>query len=79
MIAPNKHTEIQTSIPYMAGLILQQISNGKSINYDDLKAYVEYVVGKNVGDAFDYALCFLFLLNRICYNSTSDTFTLISK
>lgn len=74
MIAPDKHTSIGTSVPYIAALALKQISASGVISYDDLKKYLVKQVGKGIGDNFEYALSFLFLLDRISYNRESDVF-----
>lgn len=76
MIAPNKHTNIKTSVPYIAGLTLKEVTNSGIIQYDDLKRSVTNKVGQNLGDSFEYAISFLFLLNKIVYNQSSDSFTL---
>lgn len=76
MIAPNKHTDIKTSVPYIAGLALKEVTNSGIIKYDDLKRSVATKVGRNLGDSFEYAVSFLFLLNKIVYNRSSDSFTL---
>ncbi len=73
MIAPNKHTDIRTSVPYIAGLLLKEVSANGIIKYDDLRNSVTSKVGHALGDVFEYALSFLFLLNRIEYNQSSDS------
>lgn len=77
MIAPNKHTDIKMSVLYIAGLALKEIANSGIIKYDDLKRSVTRRVGQNLGDSFEYAISFLFLLNKIVYNQSSDSFTLM--
>ncbi len=74
MIAPDKHTEIGTSVPYLSGLVLKEITDSGVIKYDELKNSVFSKIGSNVGETFEYALSFLFLLNRISYNKFSDSF-----
>lgn len=76
MITPNKHTEIRTSVPYVAGITLKEIIINGTIRYDELKRSVADCVGQNLGDSFEYAVSFLFLLNKIVYNQSSDSFTL---
>lgn len=75
MIAPDKHTDIKTSVPYIAGLVLKEISANGIIKYDDLKKSVTKRVGQSLGDTFEYAVSFLFLMNRIVYNQSLDSFT----
>ena len=76
MIAPNKHTDIKTSVPYIAGLTLKEITNSGIIKYDDLKRSITTKVGQNLGESFEYAVSFLFLLNKIVYNQSLDSLTL---
>lgn len=77
MITPNKHTQIKMSIPYLAGIALKEITHSGIIKYDDLRSSVTSKVGQSVGDSFEYAISFLFLLNKIMYNQSSDSFTLV--
>jgi hypothetical protein len=76
MITPNKHTQIKMSIPYLAGIALKEITHSGIIKYDDLRNSVTNEVGQSLGDSFEYAMSFLFLLNKIMYNQSSDSFTL---
>lgn len=76
MIEPNKHTDIRTSVPYIAGLLLKEISTNGIIKYDDLKHCVTKKVGHTLGDNFEYALSYLYLLNRIVYNQSLDSFSI---
>ena len=76
MIAPNKHTDINTSVLYVAGLALKEISKSGIVKFDDLKRAVTSKVGVNLGDSFEYAVSFLFLLDKIVYNQSSHTFSL---
>lgn len=78
MIVPDKHTDIKTSVPYIAGVILKEISANGIIKYDELKNCVTKKIGQSLGDSFEYGVCFLFLLNRINYNQSLDSFTLIA-
>ena len=75
MIAPDKHTDMKTSVPYIAGLVLKEVSANGIIKYDDLKKSVAKRVGQSLGDTFEYAVSFLYLLNRIVYNQSLDSFT----
>ncbi len=75
MIAPDKHTDIGTSVPYVAALALKQIAASGVISYDDLKKYLSKKVKHGLGDTFVYSLSFLYLLGRISYNQMLDSFT----
>lgn len=78
MIAPNKHTNLGLSVPYVAGIALKEIAKNGIVKYDDLKKLVVRKVGKGVGDTFEYALSFLYLLNRIVYNQSLDSFSIVA-
>jgi hypothetical protein len=73
MLAPNKHTDIKYSIPYIAGIIMREMKRSGIIKYDDLKNVIINQIGKEIGDSFEYSLSFLYLLNEITYNPKSDT------
>lgn len=77
MLAPDKHTIIKFSVLYLAGLILKEIQRNGIIKYDELKFFVVDSVGSTVGDNFEYALSFLFLLDKIKYEQSLDSFITI--
>lgn len=77
MIEPNKHTDIRTSVPYIAGLLLKEVKANGIIKYDELRRCVTMKVGHALGDNFEYALSFLYLLNKIEYNQPMDSITAI--
>lgn len=74
MLAPDKHTVIKFSVLYLAGLILKEIRRNGIIKYDELKSFAINAVGSSVGDNFEYALSFLFLLDKITYEQGLDSF-----
>lgn len=74
MLSPDKHTIIRFSVLYLAGLMLKEIRRNGIIKYDELKSFVDYAVGRSVGDNFEYALSFLFLLDKIKYEQGLDSF-----
>ena len=75
MLTPHKHTDIKYSVPYIAGLIMREMQRSGIAKYDDLKNAIINQVGKEVGDSFEYALSFLYLLNEVAYHQQSDTIT----
>lgn len=77
MLAPDKHTIIKFSVLYLAGLMLKEIQRNGIIKYDELKSIVVDSVGSTVGDNFEYALSFLFLLDKIKYEQSLDSFITI--
>ena len=76
MLIPHKHTDIKYSVLYISGLIMYEMNRSGIVKYDDLKNVVINQVGKELGDTFEYALSFLYLLNKISYNQQSDTITI---
>lgn len=44
------------------------------MEYHLLKKEVEKDLDVKLGDSFEYAICFLFLMNKIYYNSATDAF-----
>lgn len=77
MLAPDKHTIIKFSVLYLAGLMLKEIQHNGIIKYDELRSFVVDSVGSTVGDNFEYALSFLFLLDKIKYEQSLDSFITI--
>lgn len=77
MLAPNKHTSIKYSVLYIAGLIFSEVKRSGIIQYDELKDIVINHVGKEIGDSFEYSLSYLFLISKINYNQSLDSFSLI--
>ena len=73
MLTPHKHTDIKYSVPYISGLIMREVKRSGITKYDDLKNVIINQVGKEIGDAFEYSLSFLYLINEISYNQKSDT------
>lgn len=74
MLAPDKHTVIKFSVLYLAGLILKEIQRNGIIKYDELKSFAVNSAGSSVGENFEYALSFLFLLDEIKYEQGLDSF-----
>lgn len=75
MITPDKHTNLRTSVLFIAGLALAEIQKGGCVKYDDLRSAILAQIGQSIGDNFEYALCFLFLIDKIQYLQNSDSFT----
>jgi hypothetical protein len=73
MLTPDKHTNIKYSILYISGLIMSEINRSGIIQYDDLKNVIINKLGNNLGDNFEYALSFLFSIDKINYNKELDS------
>lgn len=76
MLTPNKHTDIKYSILYISGLVISEVKRNGIIQYDDLKSVIINSVGKELGETFEYSLSYLFLINKINYNQTLDSFSI---
>lgn len=73
MLRPDKHTNIQLSIVYLAGIVMKIIQENEIIKYDDLRNSVIQMVGNKSNENFEFALSFLFLLDKIDYLKELDS------
>jgi len=76
MLTPYKHTDIKYSVLYISGLIIRELKQSGIVKYEDLKNVIIHQTGKEIGNTFEYALSFLYLINEISYNQKSDTITI---
>lgn len=73
MIRPDKHTDIKYSIVYLSPIILKEIQQNGIIKIDDLKNTLINQVGNGISEKFEYALSFLYILNKIKYIEELDS------
>lgn len=74
MIAAQKYLNLDLSVINVSTLILIKLKKNSLLKYDELLSIVVSALGENVREVFPYALNFLFLLNKISYSTTFDTF-----
>jgi len=79
MLTPSKHTSVKYSVLYISGIIFFEIKRSGVVKYDELKALTIDLVGRELGDSFEYSLSYLFLINKIDYNQSLDTFFLVQS
>ncbi len=76
MLTPTKHTNIKYSIIYISGKILIFLKKEPLIKYDDLKEILIHKIGLKAKNNIDYALTFLYSINKIEYLKDIDAITL---
>ena len=72
MIRPDKHTNPALSVVQVAGLILTEIKQGEIIPYGDLLTTVNSQTPISIKEVFNYALSFLYLLDKVEYIEDLD-------
>lgn len=79
MLKPTKHTNIKFSVLFIAGKILSFLSKETIIKYDDLKIMLVNDIGEKSKNNVDFALTFLYSLNKIEYLKKIDAVKILSQ
>lgn len=74
MIRPDRHTNLDYSVINISSFILKELNSFYDISYDDLLEKVSDKLGKKAIENYPYALNFLFLLGKLQYQQTTDSF-----
>lgn len=74
MIRPDRHTNLDYSVINLSSFILKELNSLYDISYDDLMRKVTDTLGHQAKENYPYALNFLFLLGKLRYNSSTDSF-----
>ena len=74
MIKPDRHTNPKYSILNISTVILSELNVFYSIQYDNLLDKITDTLGDEAKINFPYALNFLFLLGKLNYEQTTDSF-----
>ena len=74
MIKPDRHTNPKYSILNISTVILSELNVFYSIQYDNLLNKITDTLGDEAKMNFPYALNFLFLLSKLNYEQTTDSF-----
>ena len=74
MIKPERHTNPKSSILNISTVILSELNVFYSIQYDNLLNKITDTLGDEAKMNFPYALNFLFLLGKLNYEQTTDSF-----
>jgi hypothetical protein len=75
MIKPDRHTNPNYSVINISAFILKQLKAQYTIEYDKLLDKVIKGLGDQSKENYPYALNFLFLLGRLTYKESTDTFS----
>ena len=79
MITPNKYMNLELSVINTGGIILKCLSHCPIQKFDELENTVISILGKSAKRIFVNALCFLYLLGKISYQSGTDSIKLIES
>ncbi|WP_461639855.1 ABC-three component system middle component 8 [Labilibaculum euxinus] len=74
MIKPDRHINPDLSVINIGAFILKQLNAFYDINYDELLKKVVDNLGIDAKENFPYALNFLYLLGKLEYLETTDSF-----
>lgn len=74
MIKPDRHTNPKFSILNISAIILSELNKFYSVQYDVLLNKVVNTLGEEAQMNFPYALNFLYLLGKLNYEQTTDSF-----
>lgn len=78
MIKPDRHTNLKYSIINISSVILSELNAFYAVKYDVLMQKVLIALGDDAKINFPYALNFLYLMDKISYEQTTDSFKSIS-
>jgi hypothetical protein len=77
MIAPHRFLNLETSVIAIGAIVIKHLQKRGAVKFDELYALVsEGVTGESAKYMFLPAINFLYLLDKIEYNSQMDTFEL---
>ncbi|KAA6326977.1 hypothetical protein EZS27_023985 [termite gut metagenome] len=74
MIKPDRYTNPKVSVINISALILSELNEYYSIQYDNLLNKVTNTLGEGANNNFPYALNFLYLLGKLKYDQFTDSF-----
>lgn len=75
MIKPDRHTNPDYSVINISAFILRQLKSQYNVSYDKLLEKVIKNMGEQAKENYPYALNFLYLLGKVNYKTTTDTFS----
>jgi hypothetical protein len=76
MIAPHKYLNLDSSVINVSALIIDKLKKNELLKYDELLKMTTDALGKNAKEVFPYSINFLFLVNKLYYNTEFDVFQL---
>lgn len=74
MIRPDRHTNLDYSVVNISSFILKELNAYYDISYDTLLDKVTDTLGSQARENYPYALNFLFLLGKLNYDQSTDSF-----
>jgi len=74
VIRPDRHTNLDYSVVNIGSFILKELNAYYDISYDKLLEKVIETLGEQAKENYPYALNFLFLLGKLKYQQSTDSF-----
>ena len=74
MIRPDRHTNLDYSVVNISAFILKELNEYYHVSYDTLLLKVTDTLGSQARENYPYALNFLFLLGKLNYDQSTDSF-----
>ena len=74
MIRPDRHTNLDYSVVNISSFILKELNAYYDISYDALLDKVTGSLSNQARENYPYALNFLFLMGKITYDKSTDSF-----
>lgn len=76
MITPDKYFDLKHSLINVSASIISALQRINVLSYNELEKEACNDLGEDAKHVFPYALNFLFLLDKINYNTTIDSLTI---
>lgn len=74
MITPDKYFDLKNSVINVSATIIRALQKINVLTYDELEKETSKTLGEDSKHIFPYALNFLFLLDKIEYNTSIYSF-----
>ncbi len=74
MIKPDRHTNPDLSVLNISAFILERLNSFYDISYDKMLKEVVDTIGERAKENYPYAINFLYLLGKIQYIESTDSF-----
>ena len=76
MLKPTKHTNPKLSILNIGGFVISELKENELLEYNELLHKLKGKISEEVAEEYQYALSFLFLLDKIEYITELDSLKL---
>lgn len=77
MISPDKYLNLKYSPINVGAIVIQELQNVRVMPFAELDGRITNILGQDAHYSLHYALNFLFLIDKIKYEESLDSFSLI--